>query len=67
MAKEKITLDDLKVDSFLTELDEQQMHNVKGGAVTIRGRRFNYTVRWTSIDIRAGEPAVTGFSGDMGG
>jgi len=52
MKKEKITLTDLKIQSFVTTLDEKQQTAVKGGSMTVRGRRFTYTSRWTSVDTR---------------
>lgn len=55
MAKEKITLSDLKVQSSLTTLDEAQMNHVKGGIYIVRGRRFAYRTRWTSVDTRSDE------------
>ncbi|MEZ4917753.1 MAG: pinensin family lanthipeptide [Saprospiraceae bacterium] len=51
MSKEKFTLQDLKVKSFVTSLDEQGLGAVKGG-YSIKGRRYNYRVRWTSVDTR---------------
>jgi hypothetical protein len=54
MAKEKLTLDELKVQSFATTLSDEQMTNTKGGLYTIKGRNYNYNVRWTAIDIRLG-------------
>lgn len=62
MAKEKITLDDLKVQSFVTTLDEEQMNKVKGGIYVVRGRRYTYRTRWTMVDTRAGELEVHGTS-----
>ena len=52
MAKEKLKLSDLKVQSFVTALDEGQMNRLKGGHV-IKGRRFNYRTRWTAVDTRS--------------
>lgn len=52
MAKEKLNLSDLKVQSFVTTLDESQMNRLKGG-YTIKGRRFTYRTRWTAVDIRS--------------
>jgi hypothetical protein len=51
MAKEKYTLDNIKVESFATTLDENQLGAVKGG-YTIRGRQYVYRSRWTSVDTR---------------
>lgn len=52
MAKEKLKLSDLKVQSFVNTLDEDQMNRLKGG-YTIKGRRFNYRTRWTAVDTRS--------------
>ncbi len=52
MAKEKLKLSDLKVQSFVTTLDEDQLNRLKGGQV-IKGRRFNYRTRWTAVDTRS--------------
>ncbi len=52
MAKEKLTLDELKVQSFTTALTKEQMTEVKGGIYIIKGRKFDYRVRWTSLDTR---------------
>ena len=51
MAKEKLKLEDLKVQSFLTSLESEQMENLKGGAI-IKGRRYSFRSRWTSVDTR---------------
>ena len=51
MAKEKYTIDTIKVESFATTLDENQLSTVKGGYV-IRGRQYTYRSRWTSVDTR---------------
>jgi hypothetical protein len=58
MAKEKLTLDELKVQSFTTALSKEQMTEVKGGIYIIKGRKFDYRVRWTSLDTRAEEPST---------
>jgi hypothetical protein len=52
MAKEKLTLDELKVKSFTTALTKEQMTEVKGGIYIIKSRKFDYRVRWTSLDTR---------------
>ncbi len=52
MAKEKLKLSELKVQSFVTTLDESQMNRLKGGYV-IKGRRYTYRTRWTAVDIRS--------------
>jgi hypothetical protein len=53
MEKKKITLSELKVQSFVTNLDEAQMEKIKGGFLTIRGRRYMYKTRWTTVDTRS--------------
>ncbi len=68
MAKEKFTLTELQVQSFVTSLDQEEMSQVKGGYMTIKGRRFSYRTRWTSVDTRVdatdqvATPAPTLFS-----
>lgn len=52
MAKEKLKLSDLKVQSFVTTLDEGDMNRLKGGQI-IKGRRYNYRTRWTAVDTRS--------------
>lgn len=52
MAKEKFTLTELQVQSFVTSLNQEEMGQVKGGYMTIKGRRFGYRTRWTSVDTR---------------
>ena len=51
MAKEKFTLEAIKVESFVTSLEESQLKEVKGGYI-IRGRQYTYRSRWTSVDTR---------------
>jgi hypothetical protein len=53
MAKSKLNLDELKVQSFVTTLEHAQMTQLKGGAYAIRGRRYSYRARWTSVDTRS--------------
>ena len=59
MTKSKLTLSELKVKSFVTTLDEAQMNQLKGGFYVIRGRRFTYRTRWTSVDTRSDETEAT--------
>jgi hypothetical protein len=66
MAKEKLQLSDLKVQSFVTALGEEQMNRVKGGYIIIKGHRFNYRTRWTMVDTRA-DIAMSTASGPTGG
>lgn len=67
MAQAKFTLDDLKVNSFVTTLDEAQLQQVKGGSIVIKGRRFSYTTRWTSVDTRVNPAASIGLSDNNNG
>ncbi len=53
MAKAKLTLTELKVESCVTALSSNQLGNVKGGALNVKGRRSTYVIRWTAIDTRA--------------
>ena len=53
MGKEKFTLADLQVQSFITSLDQTEMNQVKGGFMTVKGRRTSYRTRWTAVDTRA--------------
>ncbi|MFN0037117.1 MAG: pinensin family lanthipeptide [Saprospiraceae bacterium] len=62
MAKEKLKLKDLKVQSIVTSLEEGQMQTLKGGKEVV-GRRRTYNVRWTMIDTRAQADSLTGFMG----
>jgi hypothetical protein len=52
MAQKKLTLKELQVSSFATQLEKSDLDEVKGGAAFIRGRRFNFRVRWTTVDTR---------------
>ena len=53
MATAKLKLEDLRVQSFITSLEPEQLDFVKGGLqVTIQGKKNNYNVRWTSTDTR---------------
>ncbi len=63
MAKDKLTLDDLHVQSLVTSLNEEQMNQLKGGTAPVRGRRFTYRTRWTVVDVRSDMPESVGFSG----
>ncbi len=62
MAKEKLKLKDLKVQSIVTSLEEGQMQTLKGGKEVV-GRRHNYTVRWTMIDTRVQLSSTSSFHG----
>lgn len=61
MAKEKLKLNDLKVQSIVTSLEEGQMQTLKGGKAVV-GRRHSYNVRWTMIDTRAQSDSIAGFN-----
>jgi hypothetical protein len=58
MAKEKLTLSELKIESCVTSLNGIQMGQVKGGMAHVKGRRMNYTIRWTAVDTRAQTDSV---------
>ena len=53
MKKKKITLNELKVEGFVNTLNEEQLDQLKGGFLRIRGRRFLYKTRWTTVDTRS--------------
>ncbi|MDO8365459.1 MAG: pinensin family lanthipeptide [Saprospiraceae bacterium] len=57
MAKKKLKLNELKVQSIVTSLEEGQMQTLKGGKEVV-GRRRSYTVRWTMIDTRVQTDSV---------
>ena len=52
MSKKKSTLQQLRVSSFATGLEKEELENAKGGAAFVRGRRFTFRVRWTTVDTR---------------
>ncbi len=62
MAKEKLKINDLKVQSIVTSLDEGQMQTLKGGKEVV-GRHRSYTIRWTMIDTRVQADSMSGHSG----
>jgi hypothetical protein len=62
MAKDKLKLDDLKVQSIVTSLEKNEMQALKGGKEVV-GRRRSYTVRWTMIDTRTQADSLAGFNG----
>lgn len=61
MAKEKLKLNDIKVQSIVTSLDEGQMQTLKGGKEVV-GRRRTYAVRWTMIDTRVQADSMAGLN-----
>lgn len=67
MKKKKISLETLQVKSLVTKLDEKEMDKVKGGVMKVRGQRFTYNTRWTSVDTRS-EPGgdLQIFNGNWG-
>jgi hypothetical protein len=52
MSKKKSTLQQLRVSSFATGIERDDLDQVKGGAAYVRGRRFTFRVRWTTVDTR---------------
>lgn len=62
MAKEKLKLNELKVQSIVTSLEEGQMQTLKGGKEVV-GRRRTYVVRWTMVDTRAQADSMNGYTG----
>lgn len=62
MAKEKLKLNELKVQSIVTSLEENQMQTLKGGKEVV-GRRRTYVVRWTMIDTRVQADSLAGHMG----
>ena len=52
MAKDKLTLTELSVESCVTALTTDQLDKVKGGLATVQGRRSSYKIRWTAVDTR---------------
>jgi hypothetical protein len=62
MAKEKLKLEEIKLQSIVTSLEEGQMQTLKGGKEVV-GRRRTYNVRWTMIDTRAQADNLAGFTG----
>ena len=63
MAKEKLKLNDLKVQSIVTSLEEGQMQTLKGGKEVV-GRRRSYIVRWTMVDTRVQSDSVLSMGGN---
>jgi hypothetical protein len=66
MSKEKLKLNDLKVQSFVTSLEDAQMEQIKGGAI-IKGRRYGLRSRWTSVDTRIEQEQTGNNNGNFGG
>lgn len=52
MAKEKLTITELKIESCVTALTGDQLDKIKGGAAIVQGRRHNYNIHWTAVDTR---------------
>ncbi len=50
--KDKRSLSELQISSFATSMEREDMEQVKGGAMLVRGRRFTFRVRWTTVDTR---------------
>jgi hypothetical protein len=66
MAKPKLKLADLQVESIVTTLQPQEMQSVKGGLFVINGNRFRYRARWTSVDTRAETPGISPTNANSG-
>ena len=66
MEKEKLTLEALKAQGLVTTLSEEQMGQLKGGYTIVKGRRYNFRTRWTSVDVR-GEYAELSQIGPING
>ncbi len=62
MAKEKLKLNELKVQSIVTSLEEGQMQTLKGGKEVV-GRRRSYSARWTMVDTRVQSDSIAGLLG----
>lgn len=62
MAKDKLKLEEIKVQSIVTSLEEGEMKALKGGKEVV-GRRRIYTVRWTMVDTRTTPDSLPGFMG----
>lgn len=60
MAKKKLKIEDIQVQSIVTSLEEGQMQTLQGGKEVV-GRRRTYTVRWTMVDTRAQADSLSGY------
>ncbi|MFN4080473.1 MAG: hypothetical protein ACK4NS_06200 [Saprospiraceae bacterium] len=67
MSKKVPTLDEIKLKGFATVLDADLQQHIKGGYVTVKGKRFTYRTRWTSVDTRAELSEFSGSGADSGG
>jgi multidrug resistance efflux pump len=65
MSKKKLSLQQLQVSGLVTDINQSDLEQVKGGAVYVRGKRFTFRVRWTTVDTRVetGDKA-TGVTGN---
>jgi len=57
MAKEKLKLNEIRLQSVVTTLEDGQMQTLKGGREVV-GRRRTYIVRWTMVDTRVQSDAI---------
>ena len=62
MGKNKLKLEEIKIQSIVTSLDEGEMKTLKGGKEIV-GRKRSYSVRWTMVDTRTTAEALPGFAG----
>lgn len=60
MSKKKLKIEDIKVQSIVTSLEDGQMQTLQGGREVV-GRRRTYTVRWTMVDTRAQADSLHGY------
>lgn len=64
MAKDKLKLNEIRLQSIVTTLEDGQMQTLKGGKEVV-GRRRTYIVRWTMVDTRVQSDAI--IAANMGG
>lgn len=57
MAKEKLKLNEIRLQSVVTTLEDGQMQTLKGGREVV-GRRRTYIVRWTMVDTRVQSDSI---------
>ena len=62
MSKVKLSLGDLKVESFVTSLNQEEMSTIKGGIAKVSGRRNTYVIRWTAVDTRVQPDQIIPFN-----
>lgn len=67
MSKKVLPLDEIRLQSFVTVLEADLQQHIKGGYVSVKGKRFTYRTRWTSVDTRAELSEFSGSGADLGG